>query len=107
MTEVLEVTPTQLQSMLRGDDPPAVLDVREPWETNICRIDGAQLIPMSSLPQRLQEIPRGRTVAVVCHAGQRSAMVAAWLSSRGIEAVSLAGGIDQWAIEVEPGMKRY
>lgn len=102
MAEVLEITPSQLESMLRGDDPPVVLDVREPWETEICRVEGSQLIPMRSLPQRLQEIPRDRTIAVICHAGMRSHMVAEWLLSQGIEAVSVAGGIDAW-----PGMARY
>lgn len=107
MTEVLEITPAQLQSMLRGDDPPLLLDVREPWETDICQIEGSQLIPMSSLPRRLQELPRERTIAVVCHAGMRSYQVAGWLLQQGYEAVSVAGGIDQWACEVERGMKRY
>lgn len=107
MAEVLEITPTQLDAMLRGDDPPAVVDVREPWEAEICRIDGSQLIPMSSLPHRLQKIPRGQTIAVICHAGQRSYYAAAWLLAQGIEAVSVAGGIDAWAVEVDPGMKRY
>jgi rhodanese-related sulfurtransferase len=107
MAEVLEITAKQLEAMLRGDDPPAVVDVREPWETEICRIEGSQLIPMRTLPQRLQEIPRGRTIAVVCHAGMRSYQVAAWLLAQGIEAVSVAGGVDGWACEVEPGMKRY
>ena len=79
-----------------------VVDVREPWETEICRIDGAQLIPMNSLPQRLQELPRDRTIAVVCHAGQRSYYAAAWLLAQGFEAVSVAGGVNAW-----PGMKRY
>jgi len=107
MAEVLEITPKQLEAMLRGDDPPVIVDVREPWETEICRIEGSQLIPMSSLPQRLQEIPRGRTIAVVCHAGMRSYQAAAWLLAQGIEAVSVAGGIDEWAVDVEPGMERY
>jgi rhodanese-related sulfurtransferase len=107
MAEVLEITPKQLDAMLRGDDPPVVVDVREPWEAEICRIEGSQLIPMSSLPQRLQEIPEGRTIAVVCHAGQRSYHAAAWLLGQGREAVSVAGGIDKWAVEVEPSMKRY
>jgi rhodanese-related sulfurtransferase len=107
MADVLEITPTQLDAMLRGDDPPVVVDVREPWETAICRIDGSQLIPMSSLPQRLQEIPRDRTIAVVCHAGARSYHAAEWLLAQGVEAVSLAGGIDAWAAEVAPGMARY
>ena len=107
MADVLEITPSQLESMLRGDDPPVVVDVREPWETEICRIEGSTLIPMRSLPQRLQEIPRERTIAVVCHAGARSYHAAEWLLSQGIEAVSVAGGVDRWAVEVEPGMKRY
>src|SRR5947207_10953247 len=107
MPEVLEITPSQLESMLRGDDPPVVVDVREPWETEICRIEGSQLIPMQSLPQRLQEIPRDRTIAVVCHAGARSYYVAEWLLAQGIEAVSLAGGLDAWAADVAPGMARY
>ena len=107
MADVLEITPSQLQTMLRGDDPPAVVDVRESWETEICRIEGSQLLPMSSLPRRLQELPQGRTIAVVCHAGMRSYQVAAWLLTQGYEAVSVAGGVDRWAVEIEPEMKRY
>ena len=107
MAEVLEITPKQLEAMLRGDDPPAVVDVREPWEAEICSIEGSQLIPMSSLPQRLQELPRGRTIAVVCHAGMRSYQVAAWLLGQGLDAVSVAGGVDAWACEVDRTMKRY
>src|SRR2546423_11908350 len=107
MPEVLEITPSQLESMLRGDDPPVVVDVREPWETEICRIGGARLIPMQSLPQRLQELPRDRTIAVVCHAGQRSYYAAAWLLAQGFEAVSVPGGVDAWGAGVEPGRKRY
>jgi len=107
MAEVLEITPRQLEAMLRGDDPPVVVDVREPWETEICRIEGSRLIPMQSLPQRLQEIPRDRTIAVVCHAGARSYYAAEWLLAQGVEAVSLAGGIDAWAADVAPAMARY
>lgn len=102
MAEVLEITPIQLDAMLRAPDPPLVLDVREPWEIDICRVDGAAEIPMRSLPQRLQELPRERTIAVVCHAGARSYMVAEWLLSQGYEAVSVAGGVNAW-----PGMARY
>jgi len=102
MVEVLEITPAQLESMLAEPDPPAVLDVREPWELEICRVDGAQEIPMRSVPQRLQELPRGRTIAVVCHAGARSYMVAQWLLGQGYEAVSVAGGVNAW-----PGMAKY
>src|ERR1051325_11561727 len=102
MAEVLEITPTQLESMLAESDAPAVLDVREPWELEICRIGGAQEIPMRSLSQRLQEPPRDRTSAVVCRAGARAYMVAQWLLGQGFDAVSVAGGVNAW-----PGMARY
>ena len=102
MADVVEITPEQLEAMLRGDDPPLVLDVREPWETELSPVGGAEIIPMRSLPQRLQELPRERTIAVVCHHGERSYYAAAWLLSQGYEAVSVAGGINAW-----PGKTRY
>jgi len=103
--DIREVTPSELQEMLaRGA---TLLDVREPWETEICRLDGSLLIPMQSLPRRLQEVPREQPVAVICHAGMRSLMVARWLAQQGFEAVSVAGGIDRWAAEADPQMRRY
>ena len=102
MAEVLEITPAQLESMLRGDDPPVVLDVREPWEIELSPVEGALLIPMRSLPQRLQELPRERTIAVVCHHGERSYHAAAWMLEQGLEAVSVAGGVNAW-----PGKRKY
>lgn len=105
MDNVREIDPTQLQEM-RGRGA-TLLDVREPWETEICRIDGSLLIPMRSLPQRLQELPAGEPVAVICHSGMRSLMVAQWLAQQGYDAVSVAGGIDRWAAEVDAEMRRY
>lgn len=102
-----EITPTELREMLAGANPPLLVDVREPFEAEIVQIAGSLLIPMGSLPQRLQEIPKDRTVALYCHAGARSAYAAEWLSRQGYDALSLAGGIDLWAIEIEPGMRRY
>ena len=102
-----EITPTELREMLAGQNPPLLVDVREPVEANIAQIAGSLLIPMNSLPQRLQEIPRDRAVALYCHAGMRSAYAAEWLARQGYDALSLAGGIDRWAAEVEPAMRRY
>jgi len=102
-----EITPTELQELLAGPNPPLLVDVREPFEAEIVQIAGSLLIPMNSLPQRLQEIPKDRAVALYCHAGGRSAYAAEWLSRQGYDALSLAGGIDQWAMEIEPGMRRY
>jgi rhodanese-related sulfurtransferase len=104
---IREITPTELQQLLAGDNPPSLIDVREEGEAAICAIDGSTLIPMNTLPHRLQEIPRDRPVALYCHAGMRSMMAGQWLSQQGFDALSLAGGIDRWAIEIEPEMARY
>jgi rhodanese-related sulfurtransferase len=102
-----EINPMELQALLGGDDPPLVLDVREPWETQICAMPGALQIPLQSLPYRLREIPAGRVIAVICHHGMRSAMAADFLSQEGVNAVNVSGGIDGWAREVEVSMDRY
>ena len=102
-----EITPTELRELLASDAPPLLVDIREPFEAGIAQIDGSLFIPMGSLPQRLQEIPKDRPVALYCHSGMRSAYAAEWLSRQGYDALSLAGGIDRWAIEVEPAMRRY
>ncbi len=85
-----------------------VLDVREPWETGICALDGSLKIPMGEIPARVQELPRDEILVVICHHGQRSLRVAAWLRGQGLaRAASLAGGIDAWASAYDPGMARY
>lgn len=91
-----------------GRDPPLLLDVREPWEFDLCRIEGSQLSPLGSLPQALPGLPRGRDIVVVCHTGVRSYHAAAWLARAGFPRVyNLRGGVAAWAEAVEPGMKRY
>ena len=104
---IREITPTELQQLLAGDNPPSLIDVREEGEAAICSIDGSTLIPMNTLPQRLQELPRDRAIVLYCHSGMRSMMAGQWLSQQGFDALSLAGGIDRWAREIEPDMARY
>jgi len=104
---IREITPTELQQLLAGDNPPSLIDVRQEGEAAICSIDGSTLIPMNTLPQRLQELPRDRAVVLYCHSGMRSMMAGQWLSQQGFDALSLAGGIDRWAREIEPDMARY
>ena len=73
-----------------------LLDVREPDEVAQARVEGAHHIPLGSLIDRLDEVPRDRTVHVMCHAGGRSARAAAYLDAQGIEAVNVEGGIAEW-----------
>jgi adenylyltransferase/sulfurtransferase len=87
-----------------------LIDCREPAEHAIAAIAGARLIPMSSIVERLHELPADKEARVIvfCHLGGRSLRVAMWLRQQGYsQAQSMAGGIDQWAVEIEPGMARY
>ncbi len=93
----------------RGDDF-LLLDCREPDEFALVKIAGARLLPMSEIQARLDELTphRGRRVVVHCHHGGRSLRVANWLRAQGFaQAQSLAGGIDAWAVEVDPTLPRY
>ena len=107
---ISQISPAELKAW-RDDaarESPAVIDVREPWEYERCRIEGAQLVPMREIPARLDELPRDRDLVLVCHHGARSAQAAMWLAQQGFSGVhNLAGGIDAWARTVEPGMPRY
>ena len=86
----------------------ALLDVREPWESDVCRIDGSRLIPLSQLPSRLAELEPGRPTVVICHHGVRSLRAAAYLEHCGFaDVVNLSGGIDAWARTVDQGMALY
>ena len=88
--------------------PVSLLDVREPWEFEVCRMKGSRLIPLSQLPARLGELDPGRTTVVICHHGVRSLRAAAYLEHCGFaDVVNLSGGIDAWARMVDPAMAVY
>ncbi|HEU0368832.1 MAG TPA: rhodanese-like domain-containing protein [Candidatus Acidoferrum sp.] len=104
----LEISVAELQKRKKAGQPFLLIDVREPWEYETCRIEGAQLIPMRTIPANLQRLDVDQDVICYCHHGQRSLDVAAWLRGQGIEsAQSLAGGIDSWSMEIDPTVPRY
>lgn len=86
---------------------PVVVDVREPWEYERCRIEGSLLVPLRELPARLSELPAGRELVLVCHHGNRSQHAAMWLAQNGRNVRNLRGGVEAWAVEVDPAMPRY
>jgi adenylyltransferase/sulfurtransferase len=103
-----EITPQELRAALTGDVPPLVLDVREEWEHAISRIEGATLVPLHELPDRIGELDSHREIVAYCHHGQRSRTAQQLLVAAGFHAVrNLAGGIDRWAEEMEGGKGRY
>ena len=97
------------EQLQRGTDL-LLIDCREPDEHAIVHIEGARLIPLGELTDRLAELApyRGQPIAVHCHHGGRSLKAAVWLRQQGFErAQSMAGRIDRWAMEIEPSLPRY
>lgn len=109
-----QISATELAQWLNDPARPAplLLDVRQPWEFDTCRLAGARLLPMAELPARLEalqeEWPAGAPVVCICHHGARSLQVAAFLERQGFGAIhNLSGGMDAWAREVDPAMPTY
>ena len=110
---ITQVRPSELNAWLQMQPADVVvLDVREPWELQTASVqaDGFELlaIPMNTVPGRLAELPADRPVAVLCHHGGRSQQVARFLEQQGYTRVAnIAGGIDAWSQEIDPGVPRY
>ena len=103
-----EISVTALRDCLKKGPKPLLIDVRQPEEAAICALPDSHLIPLGDVPQRTGEIPRETAVVVYCHHGVRSLRAVHWLRERGWPKVqSLKGGIDGWALEVNPSMRRY
>ena len=104
----LQIEPRQVQDRISRGEKLLLVDVREPWEHQVCRIEGAQLVPMGSIPSSLPLFEQADEVILYCHHGIRSLDAAVWLRQQGIEgARSMSGGIERWSREVDPKVPRY
>jgi rhodanese-related sulfurtransferase len=105
-----QITPGELAAWLADAkrDPPVLVDVREPWEWQTARIEGAQHIPMREIPARAGELDKGRDVVAICHHGGRSQQVAMFLEKNGFAKIhNLQGGVDAWSRTVDPSVPTY
>src|SRR6516165_12713338 len=85
-----------------------LIDVREPFEYEIARIDGAKLIPLAEIAERTDELQREQPIVVHCHSGTRSAQAVRLLQQRGFSNVyNLEGGIDAWSDQIDPSVPKY
>ena len=105
-----QLSPLELRAWL--DDAtrpkPILLDVREGWEIEYCRIEGSKFIPMHEVQERWQEMDQQTKVVVICHHGVRSYHVANFLEHQAFSDVyNLSSGVDGWARQVDPTMKTY
>ena len=107
----LEITPGEVKRRLDAGEKLTLIDVREAVEHQMSRIEGAQLMPMRTVPaglQVLESIADESELIVFCHHGVRSLNVVHWLREQGVEACrSMAGGIDRWSMEIDPKVPRY
>lgn len=103
-----EITPAELKQRMDAKPAPVLLDVRQDWETKLCRLPNAVHIPIEELEFRTDELNPADEIVIYCHQGVRSAAVAQYLRQLGFPNVkNLMGGLDAWARTVDPGMRRY
>jgi adenylyltransferase/sulfurtransferase len=102
-----DVSPQELKERLDHQHALVLVDVRENWETMLCRLPHALHMPVEEIELRAEELNPNEEIVVYCHHGVRSAAVAQYLRQRGYNARNLAGGLDAWARTVDPSMRRY
>lgn len=103
----LEITPTELKSWLDAGKRLTILDVRNPPEFAIARLEGSTFIPLPELPRRLDELDPNELFVALCKVGGRSMQATYFLRGRGFKVVNLAGGINAWSDEIDPAVPRY
>lgn len=104
----IQIAPSELKQKLDAGEKPLIVDVREPWEAEICAISGAKLVPLNTVAANMSAFEGATEVVLYCHHGMRSLNAAAYLRRQGVDgARSLTGGIERWASEIDPGMARY
>ncbi len=104
----MQISVKEVSERIARGDKLLLVDVREPWEHDLCKIPGAKLIPLGTLPANLNALLDADDVICYCHHGMRSLDAAVWLRQQGVEsAKSMAGGIERWSAEVDPSVPRY
>jgi len=104
----LQITAKEVSERIGRGEKLLLVDVREMWEYELCRIPGAKLIPLGKIPANLNSLMDAGDVICYCHHGMRSLDAAAWLRKQGVDgARSMAGGIERWSAEIDPSVPRY
>jgi rhodanese-related sulfurtransferase len=108
LLENIEITPKEVKARMDRGEQFLFVDVREPWEHQTAHIAGAKLIPLGQIPANFGELDVDGELVLFCHHGMRSLDAAAWLRSQGVQgARSMTGGIERWAVEIDPKVPHY
>jgi molybdopterin/thiamine biosynthesis adenylyltransferase/rhodanese-related sulfurtransferase len=106
--ELPTISVRELKAKMDNKEPLTLIDVRQPFEQEIAKIDGARMIPLAELESRLDELPHSGALVLHCHSGTRSEHATRLLREAGFEnAINLEGGIDAWSVEIDPMVPRY
>ena len=104
----LEIDVAEAKRIMDEGSPASLIDVREPYECAIGTIQGSTNIPMNTIPQHLENIPKEGPLLIYCHHGGRSMQVTHFLRQNGFEnAINVGGGIDAWSVEIDSSIQRY
>lgn len=97
----------ELKQHLESNSP-FLLDVRQAWEYDVCRLENSTLIPMGQIPTHVDELDKDRETVVICHHGIRSRQIARYLEQAGFSnVINLKGGVNAWAKTVDTKMATY
>ena len=104
-----ELSASELKVYLQScESTPLLLDVRQPWEFEVCKIDDSVLMPMAQIPNNISSLDPERETVVICHHGIRSRRVGQYLQQAGFgNIINLSGGVAQWAKTVDQNMPTY
>ena len=103
-----QINVDDLNQLLDTGEKLVMIDVREPWEYQICHIDGSQLIPMRQIPDAVEKLDPEQKTVVICHTGMRSQQVCLFLEQAGFADMNnLIGGVHAWATQIELSMATY
>ncbi|HJR06036.1 MAG TPA: rhodanese-like domain-containing protein [Pyrinomonadaceae bacterium] len=102
------ITPSEFAERAARGERVRLIDVREPEEFELARVEGAELLPLSRMGEWAATLSADDEIVVMCHHGIRSAMVCAYLTEQGFTRMAnLAGGIERWSQEVDHNVPRY
>jgi rhodanese-related sulfurtransferase len=102
------ITVQELKQKLDQGEKLTLIDVREPWEYNIAKIEGAQLLPLGSLGTEYKKLDPNAEIVIHCHMGMRSMDATQFLLQQGFKNVkNLTGGINAWSMQIDPSVPKY
>jgi sulfur-carrier protein adenylyltransferase/sulfurtransferase len=102
-----ELSPTEVLELVKNKNV-QIIDVREPWEYEICKLENSLLIPLQMIPQNLDKISKEKAIVIYCHHGIRSLKALEYLKTQGFGTIyNLSGGIHRWAIDIDSSMEKY